>query len=64
MPKPNIAIIWTLIFELYVVKCGSNNGHHMFVKEIKLCAQHTLIILDSTININGGTYIMIIESSL
>ena len=52
MPKSNTTITWTPIFEWYVVRCGSKNGHHniMCLQEIGLCAQNMLSILDSTTN--------------
>ena len=31
VPKSNIAITWTTIFEWYVVRCGSKNGHKILV---------------------------------
>ena len=46
----NMAIIWTPIFEWYVVRCGSEIGHQKGVmpfKEFGLHAQHMLTILGS-----------------
>ena len=28
VPDINVAITWTLVFEWYVARCGSKNGHH------------------------------------
>jgi hypothetical protein len=48
----NIAIIWPLIFEWHVVRCGSKNGlkKDVCLKEIGLCAQTILTILCSILN--------------
>ena len=54
----NIEIIWTLIFEWYVVRSGSKNGHQkglMCLKEIGLRTQNMLTILQSIVNMIGGT---------
>jgi hypothetical protein len=58
-PESNTAIIWTPIFKWYVVWCGSKNGHQkgmMCLDEIGLCAQKTLAVLGSIVNMIGGTY--------
>ena len=55
--KSNIEIIWTLIFEWYVVRSGSKNGHQnglMCLKEIGLRTRNMLIILGSIVNMIGG----------
>ena len=61
VPKSNIAIIWTPIFEWYVVRCGSINIHQKYMqglKEIGLCALSMLTIRGSMVNmmawIEGG----------
>ena len=53
-------IILTLIFEWYVIKCGSKNGHQKdtCLKEIGLSAQNMLTIVGSMINTNKGTYMV------
>ena len=55
VPKSKTTIIWTPIFEWYVVRCGSKNRHpiHMCLKEIGPCAQNMLIILGSIVNMIG-----------
>ena len=52
MPRSNMEIIWTLVFEWYVVWCASNNGHlkEMCLKEIGSRAQNILIIFSLIIN--------------
>jgi hypothetical protein len=57
MPKSNITIMWTPIFERYAVRCESKNRHQkdMFLKENRPCAQIKLTILGSTVNMIGGT---------
>ena len=52
MPSSNTAIIWTPVFETYVVRCGSKNGYQRDTnsKEIGRCAQNMLVILGSMIN--------------
>ena len=48
VPKSNIALIWTPIFEGYVVRCGSKNGNQegiMYLKKIGLRAQNMLTTL-------------------
>ena len=62
MPNSNIMIIWTPLFEWYLVMCGSKNGHqkYMCLKEIGLCAQH--VLNHSSLNDQhdlGGTYTII-----
>ena len=50
IPDSNTTIIWTRIFEWYVVRCGSKNGYQkgiMCLKEIGLRAQNMIIILGS-----------------
>ena len=39
-----------------MVRCGFKNGYEkeMYLKEIGICAQNMIIILDLTINISGG----------
>ena len=56
MPKSNTTIMWTPIFEGYVVKCGSKNWHQkdMCPKEIGLCAQNMPHVLGSMVNMKGG----------
>ena len=51
-----IFLVGTPIFEWYVVWCVSKDRHHRDVcsKEIGLCAQIMISVLDSTINIIGG----------
>ena len=60
VPKSKLTIIWTLIFEGHVVRCGSKNQHpsHMCLKEIGLCAQNMLVILGSRVNMIGRGPIM------
>ena len=51
------AIIWTPIFEWYVVRCGSKNGHQTDkCFEIGLCTQNMLTILGSMLNMIGDLY--------
>jgi hypothetical protein len=57
VPKSNIAIIWTPIFERYVIRCESKDEHQtkmccIWKRSIGPCAQNRLIILGSTINID------------
>ena len=56
MPNSNIAIMWTPIFEWYVVMCGSKNRHpkDTCLKEIGLCVQNELTILGLVVNIIWG----------
>ena len=58
VPNSSIAIIWTLVFEWYMVRCRSKNGHQkdMCLVEVELRAQNMLIILVSIINIIAETY--------
>ena len=58
-PKSNIAIIWTLIFEWYVIRCGFKNGHQkdMCFKELGLCVQNMPTVLNSTVNIVEEAYV-------
>ena len=60
----DIAVTWTPIFEWYVVRCGSKNGHQkgiMCFKEIGLHAPNVLTILGSIVNIITGKTYMIME---
>ena len=52
MPKSNIAIIWTPLFECYVVRCESKNGDHIDICliEIGLRAQNLQVMLGSMVN--------------
>ena len=54
-------LIKTPIFEWYVLWCGFKNilQKDMFPKNIALCVQNMITIMNSTININGGTYMTI-----
>ena len=47
---------WVSLFEWYVVRRGSKNGHQndMCLEEIGLCVQNMSTILSSIINIIGG----------
>ena len=58
VPNSNTTLTWTPIFESYVVRCGSKNGHQkdMSLKEIGLHAQNMLTILGSKVNMIWGTY--------
>ena len=52
----------TPILEWCLVRCGFKNRHHediMCLKEIGLCVQIFLTILGPTVNIIGGTYMVI-----
>ena len=56
MPKSNIAICWTPIFEWYVVQCGSKHGLpklHVIKRDLTN-AQHTLTNLSSIEDKIGG----------
>lgn len=57
VPNSNLEIIWTHIFERYVVMYRSHDGHQndMCFKEISLHAQNMLTILHSIVNTVGGT---------
>ena len=60
----DIAVTWTPIFEWYVVRCGSKNGHQkgiMCFKEIGLHAPNVLTILGSIVNIIIRKTYMIME---
>ena len=61
-PKSNTTIIWTPIFERYVVKCGSMKWHQIDIcfEEIEH-AQKLPTILGSIINMIGGTYVTLNE---
>ena len=54
-------LIEHLYFQWCVARCGSKNGHQieMCMKEIEPCPQNLLTILDSIVNIIGGTYTII-----
>ena len=57
--KSNIVTNWTPIFEWYVVGWGYKNMHQkgmICYNEIGLHAQNMLTILDSILNVIGGTY--------
>ena len=59
VPKSNIAMIWTSMFEWYMDRCESKdrNQKDMYLKEIGLRAQNMLTILGSIIVIViVGTY--------
>ena len=52
-----LTLIGTLVFERYVLKCGSKNGHQkdLCLKETEqVHAQNLMLILGSTINIDWG----------
>jgi hypothetical protein len=55
MPNSVPYFYWTLVFEWYVVRCGSKNKYqkNMCLKEIGLRAQNMLLIISSRVNING-----------
>ena len=55
VPKFNIAIIWTPVFEWCVVRCRSKNKCQ---KEIRLRAQNMLTLLGAIVNMTGGAYII------
>jgi hypothetical protein len=46
------------MFDLHVVRCGSKVIHqkYMCLKEIGLCDDNMLTILESMVNMIGGTY--------
>jgi hypothetical protein len=57
VPTFNTTIIWTPLFEWYVVTCGSKGGHQkdiICVKEIGLRAQNMLIMLRSIVSMVWG----------
>jgi hypothetical protein len=46
--ESNIGIIWTYVFEWYVIRCGFEDGHQKHIMgslEIGLCVQNMLTIL-------------------
>ena len=55
MPKSNAIITSKPIFEWYVVRCGSKNGHQkdICLKEIRLRVQNMPIALNLIVNIPG-----------
>lgn len=55
MPNLVTFLDWIPIYECYVVKCRSKNGHRkdMYLKEIGLHTEILLIILGSEFNIIG-----------
>ena len=57
VPNSNTKIIWSTIFEYYVVRCGSKNQYQKgtCLEEIGLCAQSMLTILVSIVDMIGGT---------
>ena len=58
VPKLSIATIWTPLFERYMIRCQSKNGHQKdkCLKETGLHVQYMLIILGSMVNMITGTY--------
>jgi hypothetical protein len=58
MDVPNSVpnLVWSPIFEQCMVGFESKNGHHkeMCRKEIGLCAQSLLFLLDIVVNITRG----------
>ena len=55
--KSNIGIIWTPIFEWYVIRCGFEiDTTKTCVSESGLRAQNMLPILDWIVSMIGGTY--------
>ena len=56
MPKSNIPIISTPVFEWYAVRCRSNDMHQkdMCSKEVEFCAQNVLTILGTNNQPNWG----------
>ena len=59
VPKSNIPIIWTSIFEWCMVRCRCKNGHQkdMCLKEIGLYVSNKLIISNLIINMIRKTYV-------
>ena len=55
-PNSSLAIIWTSMFESYVVMDGSKNMHQKdtFVKEIELHVQNLLTDSCSIVKMSGG----------
>ena len=66
VPKSNIAITWTPIFEWKVVRCGSKNGQLKDISwiEIGLGAQNMLAILGAVVNMIGKTYMTNVHKNL
>jgi hypothetical protein len=60
-PSSVTFVIYTLIFQWCVVKCGSKNIHQkaMCFKEIGLRAKNMITILGSIVNTIEGTYLTI-----
>lgn len=56
--KFNIAIIWTPMFEWYVIRCGAKNEHQntMYFKDIGLDAQNMLTLGSIHNKIRGDLY--------
>ena len=52
-----LGVNWTPIFEGYVFRCGSKNGYQkvMCLKEIGLCAQSMITVLDSIVSVTRRT---------
>lgn len=65
VPNSNIAIIWIIMFEWYVIRCGAKNRHPKttYLKEIGLDAQNMLTI-GSILNIYGVTSTRIITLTM
>ena len=60
IPNSNIlALFWTLIFDWYVVRCGSENQHQKVVcsTQIRPSAQNMMIIIGSIGNTIEGACI-------
>ena len=57
MPNLVAYLNWKPILEWYVVWCGSKDANQIekCLREIKLHAQDMIIILESIVNIIGGT---------
>ena len=58
MPNLVLSLIQSPIFEWCVVWCGVKNGHPkgiMYLEEIGLFAQNMITILNSMVNLIGGT---------
>lgn len=56
MSKANIAIIWTLLFEWYVIRCACKNGHKKEIilsKEIWTICSNMLTNMGSMVNMIG-----------
>ena len=56
VPNSNTTIIWTPIFELYVIICGTKYGYQndMSFKATELCVQNMLTIHGSMVNMIWG----------